>query len=47
MQTDADTHLSTNELRAFARRLNRMWTNIQLSLYENDGAAAMIEEIRP
>ena len=39
-------HLATNPLREYARRLNRSWTNVLLSLYSQDRAAALIQELR-
>ena len=46
MQSNEETHLATGELRAFARRLNRLWTNVQLSVYEAENAEMIIEELR-
>jgi len=38
--------LPTTKLRAYARRLNRTWTNVQLGLYDQGHADAIIEELR-
>ncbi len=38
--------LPTSTLRPYARRLNRMWTNVQLGLYDQAHAEAMIQELR-
>lgn len=47
MQKNSDTRLSTKPLRSFARRVNRLWTNVQLSVYDSKQAAQVIEELRP
>lgn len=47
MQRNDETRLATDELRAMARRLNRLWTNVQLTTYEAVDAAAIIKELRP
>jgi hypothetical protein len=39
--------MKTTPLRAFARRLNRVWTNTQLGLYDSTRATALVEELRP
>jgi hypothetical protein len=46
MQANELTHLSTEPLRAYARRLNRTWTNVNLNLLDGDEAAALISELR-
>lgn len=43
---NGEGRLPTAKLRSYARRLNRTWTNVQLGLYEQDRARAMIEELR-
>lgn len=39
--------LKTEPLRAFARRLNRTWTNTHLALYDRAMAEALVSEFRP
>ena len=46
MQKDDDRRLATDPLRAYARRLNRVWTNVNLNLLDKDQASALIEELR-
>lgn len=46
MQSGPD-RLNTTPLRAFARRLNRTWTNTHLALYDRAMAEALISELRP
>lgn len=46
MQKDTSLRLPTKELRIFARRLNRLWSNVQLSVYGEVEAAAVIKELR-
>ncbi len=46
MQKDSSSRLATTQLRSFARRLNRLWTNVQLSVYDAEQASAVIEELR-
>jgi hypothetical protein len=41
-----DQRLNTTPLRAYARRLNRTWTNVHLGLYDETRATALIEELR-
>ena len=41
-----DGRLATTDLRAYARRLNRMWTNVQLGLYDRARSEGIIEELR-
>lgn len=45
---DMQTHrrLPTDPLRAYAKALNRTWSNVVLSIYDDDEAQALIEEIR-
>lgn len=43
---NGEGRLPTSKLRPYARRLNRTWTNVQLGLYQQDRARAMIEELR-
>lgn len=38
--------MPTDELRSYARRLNRMWTNTMLQLYDRAAAESLIEELR-
>ena len=38
--------LTTGPLREFAKDLNRTWSNIVLSIYHDDEAQALVEEIR-
>ena len=38
--------LPTDALRQFARALNRTWSNVVLSVYDDDEARALVEEIR-
>lgn len=46
MQRDSKLRLPTDELRQFARRLNRLWSNVQLAMYDEREARAVIEELR-
>ena len=39
--------LATPELRQFARRLNRTWTNLLLNIYDDEEAASLIEDLWP
>lgn len=39
--------LKTAPLREFAKRLNRVWTNTQLGLYDTTMATALVKELRP
>lgn len=41
-----DHRMATSELRPFARRLNRVWTNVILHTYEDMEAASLITELR-
>lgn len=45
-RAQADNRMPTDELRAFARHLNRLWTNIVLHTYSDDEAKTLIEELR-
>ena len=38
--------LPTDPLRQFARAVNRTWSNVALSIYDDDEAQALVEEIR-
>lgn len=38
--------LKTDALRSYARRLNRLWTNVQLGLYDERQASSLIEALR-
>jgi hypothetical protein len=38
--------MRTDELRRYARRLNRQWTNVQLGMYEQFEAEELIRELR-
>lgn len=42
-----DNRLDTQELRRFARNLNRTWTNLLLNIYDDKEAAKLIEELWP
>ena len=42
-----DDRLDTQELRQFARRLNRTWTNLMLNIYDDEEAERLIEELWP
>jgi hypothetical protein len=46
MQKDDDRHLPTDAMRAYARRLNRIWTNVDLNLLNQVEARRLIEELR-
>ena len=41
-----DRRMPTDELRAYARRLNRVWTNVVLHTYDADEAQALLSELR-
>jgi len=41
-----DGRLATGKLRPYAKRLNRMWTNVQLGLYDEQQATTMIQGLR-
>ena len=41
-----DDRLKTEALRSFARRLNRLWTNAELSTYSTAEASALLEALR-
>lgn len=41
-----DNRMGTKELRPYARRLNRLWTNVVLHVYEPAEATALISELR-
>lgn len=41
-----ETHLPTETLREYARRLNRTWTNVNLNLLTEDQAEDLIKELR-
>lgn len=45
IQKDPASHMATTALRGFARRLNRMWTNVHLNLYSPEQAAAILNEL--
>lgn len=42
-----DHHLKTPDLRQFARRLNRTWTNVLLNIYDDEEAKRLVEELWP
>lgn len=42
----ADNRMATNELRSYAKRLNRLSTNLLLDLYDDESATKLIEELR-
>jgi hypothetical protein len=45
-QMQKDDRLATDELRDFARRLNRTWTNVALGLADIDDSTALVAELR-
>ena len=45
VERQRDDRLNTPELRQFARRLNRTWTNILLNIYDDEEARQLIEEL--
>lgn len=46
VRMQADDRLMTDSLRDFAKGLNRVWSNIQLHLYDEDQSEELIREIR-
>jgi hypothetical protein len=42
-----EDRLSSNVLRDTARRLNRLWANVELHIYDDDEAAGVIESVWP
>jgi hypothetical protein len=46
MQKDQSTRMATQELRAFARRVNRLWTNVQLAVYDAQEASKVLGDLR-
>jgi hypothetical protein len=46
MQKDDDRHLATDAMRAYARKLNRIWSNVDLNLLNEDEAQRLIDELR-
>ena len=42
-----DDRLNTEDLRDFAKRLTRIWTNIVLTVYDDDEAERLIDELWP
>ncbi len=42
-----DDRLKTDDLREFAKRLNRTWTNLLLNIYDDEEAEKMIEKLWP
>lgn len=42
-----DHRLDTPDLREFAKRLNRTWTNVLLNIYDDEEAERLIEELWP
>lgn len=46
-QMQAESRLATPELREYAKRLNRTWTNVVLSLYDAEDSADLVEDLRP
>ena len=42
----AENRMNTDELRGYARRLNRMWSNVVMHVYDDDEAAVVISELR-
>ena len=47
VEKQRDNRLDTQELRRFARNLNRTWTNLLLNIYDDKEAAKLIEELWP
>lgn len=41
----ADDRLATKPVRRFAKRVNGMWTNVLLNLYDDDEAAELVAEL--
>ena len=46
VDTQRHQRLSTDPLRQFAKALNRTWSNVVLSIYDDDEARALVERIR-
>jgi hypothetical protein len=46
MQNDNERRLATDPLRSYARRLNRVWTNVNLNLLDEAQTKELIEELR-
>jgi hypothetical protein len=46
LQSDDDTRMKTDVLRAYARKLNRTWTNVNLMLLDDAEAKSLIKELR-
>jgi len=41
-----DDRMATTELRRFAKRVNRTWTNVVLNVYDQDEASALLSDLR-
>lgn len=46
LQADDDTRMKTAVLRAYARKLNRTWTNVNLMLLDEVEAKSLIKELK-
>ena len=46
VEMQASERLTTDDLRAFAKALNRTWANVVPAIYEDEDARALIEELR-
>lgn len=46
VEIQRDHRLVTKDLREFAKRVNRTWTNVVLNLYEQDEAQKLLSELR-
>ena len=46
VDTQRQHRLATDPLRQFAKALNRTWSNVVLSIYDDDEADALVEKIR-
>jgi hypothetical protein len=46
LQADDDTRMKTDILRAYARKLNRTWTNVNLMLLDEVEAKSLIKELK-
>ena len=46
VEMQATQRLTTNDIRAFAKGLNRMWANVVPAIYDDEDARALIAELR-
>lgn len=46
VKSHGSERMPVDELRPYARRLNRLWTNVVLNVYDPDEADAVIQELR-